>query len=78
VEKSVCKTGKLIVSHEAPITNGFASEVTSKIQERCFLHLEAPIKRICGYDTPFPLIYEQLYLPDQFKLFEAIKDTVNF
>lgn len=78
VEKSVRKTGKLIVSHEAPITNGFASEVSSKIQERCFLHLEAPIKRVCGYDTPFPLVFEPLYLPDQYKLYQAILDTVNY
>lgn len=78
VEKSVRKTGRLIVSHEAPVTNGFASEVSSKIQERCFLHLEAPIKRVCGYDTPFPLVFEPLYLPDQWKLFHAIKDVVNY
>lgn len=78
VEKSVRKTGKLIVTHEAPVTNGFASEVSSKIQERCFLHLEAPIKRVCGYDTPFPLVFEPMYLPDQYKLYQAIKDVVNF
>lgn len=78
VEKSVRKTGKLIVSHEAPITSGFASEVSSKIQERCFLHLEAPIKRVCGYDVPFPLVFEPIYLPDQFKLYQAIQDIVNF
>lgn len=78
VEKSVKKTGRLIVTHEAPITNGFASEVSSKIQERCFLHLESPIKRVCGYDTPFPLVFEPIYLPDQFKLYQAIQDSVNY
>jgi 2-oxoisovalerate dehydrogenase E1 component beta subunit len=40
--------------------------------------LEAPVKRVCGYDTPFPLVFESMYLPDQRKLFEAIKDTVNY
>lgn len=78
VEKSVKKTGRLIVTHEAPVTNGFAGEVSSKIQERCFLHLQAPIKRVCGYDVPFPLVFEPLYLPDQFKLYQAIKDCVNY
>lgn len=78
VEKSVNKTGKLIVTHEAPVTSGFASEISAKIQERCFLHLEAPIKRVCGYDTPFPLVFEQIYLPDQFKLYQSVLDIVNF
>lgn len=78
VEKSVKKTGRLIVTHEAPVTNGFASEVSSKIQERCFLHLESPIQRVCGYDVPFPLVFEPVYLPDQFKLYQAILDSVNY
>ena len=38
---------------------GFAAEVSSTIQERCFLHLEAPIARVCGLDTPFPLAFEK-------------------
>ena len=48
VEASVRKTGRLLVSHEAPITNGFAGEIASTIQDRCFLSLEAPVKRVCG------------------------------
>lgn len=78
VEKSVNKTGRLIVSHEAPITNGFGGDVSAKIQERCFLSLKAPIKRVCGYDTPFPYTFEPIYLPDKFKLYQAILDAVNF
>ncbi|OQR94235.1 2-oxoisovalerate dehydrogenase subunit beta, mitochondrial precursor [Thraustotheca clavata] len=78
VEQSVRKTGRLIISHEAPRTGGFASEIASTIQERCFLNLEAPIQRVCGYDTPFPLAYEKLYLPDALKNFEAIKHAVNY
>lgn len=58
VESSVKKTGRLVISHEAPKTMGFAAEVAATIQERCFLHLEAPIGRVCGLDTPFPLIFE--------------------
>ena len=43
-----------------------------------FDNLEAPVKRVCGYDTPFPLVFEPLYLPDNRKIFEAIKETVNY
>lgn len=75
---SVKKTGKCIVTHEAPLTSGFGAEITSKIQEKCFDFLEAPVRRIAGYDTPFPLVYEPLYLPDRFKLLEAIKETVKY
>lgn len=75
---SVKKTGRCIVTHEAPITCGFGAELTAKIQEKAFLHLEAPVKRVCGLDTPFPLAFEPLYLPDRFKIFEAIKHTVRY
>jgi len=78
VVNSVKKTGKCIVSHEAPLNNGFGGEVAAKVQEACFLHLEAPVVRVCGYDTPFPMIFEPFYLPDRFKIFEAIKETVNY
>ena len=47
-------------------------------QERCFLHLEAPVQRVCGYDTPFPLVFEKLYLPSQLKLLEAIRTAVRY
>ena len=60
VEASVRKTGRLLITHEAPLTGGFAAEISAKIQERCFLSLEAPFKRVCGYDTPFPLIFEKV------------------
>jgi len=40
--------------------------------------LEAPVKRVAGLDVPFPLVFEQLYLPDRFKILEALKDTVNY
>ena len=78
VTNSVMKTGRLIVSHEAPVTGGFAAEIASTVQKECFLSLEAPIQRVCGYDTPFPLAFEKQYIPDKFKVFEAIKNSVNF
>ena len=47
-------------------------------EQECFLHLEAPIARVCGVDAPFPLAFEKLYLPDELKVFDAIKRTVRF
>ena len=77
VQKSVLKTGKLVVSHEAPITCGFGAEVVATLQERCFWALEAPIQRVCGYDTPFPLVFEKQYLPDEWKNLEAIRTVME-
>jgi 2-oxoisovalerate dehydrogenase E1 component beta subunit len=57
---SVLKTGRVVITHEAPVTGGFAGEIATTIQEECFLSLEAPIRRVCGYDTPFPLIFEKV------------------
>ena len=78
IQASVEKTGRLIVSHEAPRTMGFAAEIISEIQERSFLSLESPAHRVCGYDMPFPLVFEKYYLPDALKNFEAIKNAVKF
>ena len=78
VTQSVMKTGKLIVSHEAPITCGFGAEVVATVQERCFLSLESPIQRVCGYDTPFPLVFEKYYIPDALKNLEAIRHVTDF
>lgn len=76
--QSVMKTGRLLISHEAPLTGGFASEVAATVQQECFLHLESPIARVCGLDTPYPLAHEKEYMPDELKIFEAIKRTVHF
>lgn len=78
VARSVKKTGRLLITHEAPLTGGYAGEIAATIQEHCFLYLESPIARVCGMDTPFPLIHEKEYMPDQFKIFEAIKRTMNY
>ncbi len=78
VVDSVKKTGRLLISHEAPKTGGFAGEIAAEIQEKCFNYLEAPIQRVCGYDTPFPLIFEKFYNADHLKNFEAIKTAVKY
>jgi len=78
VEASVRKTGRLLISHEAPVTGGFGAEIAARITDKCFLHLEAPVKRVCGYDTPFPLAHEQHYVPSALRCAEAIKDMLDF
>ncbi|KAL5010010.1 hypothetical protein ScPMuIL_012315 [Solemya velum] len=78
VAESVVKTGRLLIAHEAPLTMGFAAEIASTIQNECFLNLEAPIERVCGYDTPFPHVFEPFYLPDKLRCYEAVKKLVNF
>lgn len=78
VVESVLKTGRLVVTHEAPLTGGFAAEIAATVQQRCFLYLESPIARVTGLDTPFPLALEKEYMPDQLKIFEAIKASIEF
>lgn len=78
VADSVRKTGRLLVNHEAPLTGGFAGEIAATIQQECFLYLEAPIARVCGLDTPYPLSHEKEYMPDALKTFEAIKATMTY
>ena len=77
VVKSVEKTGKLVVSHEAPLSGGWGAEIVASLQQECFWHLEAPMQRVCGYDTPFPLVFEKCYIPDMLKNYEAIKQVVH-
>lgn len=61
--KSVGKTGRLVVVHEAPRTCGFGAEIITRVIERCFYRLEAQPVRVTGYDTPFPYALEMEYLP---------------
>jgi len=78
VEASVNKTGRLLISHEAPITGGFGAEIVARVTDKCFLSLEAPVKRVCGYDTPFPLIHEKFYVPSVLRCAEGIRDLMEF
>jgi 2-oxoisovalerate dehydrogenase E1 component beta subunit len=78
VANSVTKTGRFVVSQEAPLTAGFASEIAATIQQECFLNLEAPIARVCGMDTPYPLALEKEYAADHLKIYEAIKNSMTY
>ncbi len=75
---SVQKTGRVVIVHEAPRTCGFGAELAATIQERAILHLEAPILRVTGFDTPFPYTLEHEYLPDAARILDAVERVVNF
>ena len=78
VVRSVTKTGRAVVVHEAPRTCGFGAEISALIQERCFLNLEAPVARVTGYDTPFPYTLENEYLPRAPRILRALRETVAY
>lgn len=66
------------MSHEAPVTGGFGAEIVAEVSKRVFTRLEAPPARICGVDTPFPLVFEPVYLPSVVRVLEAIKASVAY
>ncbi len=75
---SVRKTGRVVVVHEAPKTCGFGAELVALVNEKAFVHLEAPPARVCGYDTPFPYALEMEYLPLARRIVPAIVETARF
>ncbi|MCC6925767.1 alpha-ketoacid dehydrogenase subunit beta [Novosphingobium sp.] len=72
IEASVKKTGKCLIVHEATRTCGFGAELSALVQERCFYHLEAPIERVTGFDTPYPHSLEWAYFPGPVRIGEAV------
>ena len=76
IERSVKKTGRCVVVHEATRTSGFGAELSALVQERCFHHLEAPILRVTGWDTPYPHAFEWDYFPGPERVAEALKKTM--
>ncbi|MDT7891461.1 MAG: alpha-ketoacid dehydrogenase subunit beta [Thermoproteota archaeon] len=75
---SIKKTGRVVIVHEAPKTLGFGAEIAASIAERALLYLEAPIIRVCGQDTPFPLANEHYYLPTVKRIKKAITKVATF
>ncbi len=79
IEESVKKTGRCVVAHEAPLTCGFGAEISARIMERCFLHLEAPVQRVSGFDTIMPYYKLELdYMPDASRIGRAIDDIMAY
>ena len=70
--------GRVVVVQEAPETNGFASEVIATINDQAFYSLEAPVRRVSGYDAPYPVgLLEDRYVPDVHRIVEAGRATVQ-
>ena len=77
IEASVKKTGRCVVVHEAPKTSGYGAELSALVQERCFYHLEAPIIRVAGWDTPYPHAFEWEYFPGPERVGAALKSVMT-
>lgn len=77
IEASVKKTGRCLIVHEATRTSGFGAELSALVQERCFYHLEAPIERVTGFDTPYPHSLEWAYFPGPVRIGEALKKIMK-
>lgn len=73
---SVKKTGRCVVVHEATRTGGFGAELSAQVQENCFLHLEAEIVRVAGWDTPYPHAFEWEYFPGPERIKRAIQKVM--
>ena len=79
VAESVQRTGRAVVVHEAPMTCGLGGEIASRIMEECFLHLEAPVQRVAGFDCIMPYYKLELdYLPDAARIEQAITEVSSY
>jgi pyruvate dehydrogenase E1 component beta subunit len=72
------RTGRVVIVHEAPRFCGYGSEVSALIAENVIEYMEAPIKRVTGFDTPFPNTLEHHYLPDERRVLDAIEQTAAY
>ncbi len=77
VEKSVKKTGRCVIVHEATRTSGFGAELSAVVQELCFYSLEAPIVRVTGWDTPYPHAQEWSYFPGPARVVRAMRQVME-
>jgi pyruvate/2-oxoglutarate/acetoin dehydrogenase E1 component len=78
IAASVSKTGRAVIVHEAPLTGGLGGEIAASIQERCLYDLAAPVERVTGWDTVFPLKRsEQHYLPSVDRILAATERTLE-
>jgi 2-oxoisovalerate dehydrogenase E1 component beta subunit len=79
VVESVRKTGHLVVVHEAAQTLGLGAEISARITEKCFYHLEAPVIRVTGYDLPYPPSRtEEEFLPGLDRILDAVDRSLAF
>ncbi|MEO1252505.1 MAG: alpha-ketoacid dehydrogenase subunit beta [Pseudomonadota bacterium] len=77
IEASVRKTGRCVIVHEATKTCGFGAELMAVVMEGCFYHLEAPVIRVAGWDTPYPHAHEWDYFPGPARVGAALKKVME-
>ncbi len=77
VVQSVTKTGRCVMVHEATLTSGYGAEVVALVQEHCFYHLEAPVMRVTGWDTPYPHAQEWDYFPGPARVGRALAEVME-
>ncbi len=77
IVESVKKTGRCVVVHEATRSSGFGAELVALVQEHCFFHLEAPIERVTGWDTPYPHAQEWAYFPGPKRVGAAMRRAME-
>jgi len=76
--RSVEKTGRCVIVHEAPRTAGFGAEVAAEIAERALYSLLAPIKRVTGYDVVVPLAkLEKQYIPSVDRIVDGVRQVME-
>jgi 2-oxoisovalerate dehydrogenase E1 component beta subunit len=76
--RSIAKTGRAVLVSEAPRNGGYAAELGATLAERAIMHLEAPVERVTGFDTPIPYAHEDKYVPDADRITAAIERVANF
>jgi pyruvate/2-oxoglutarate/acetoin dehydrogenase E1 component len=76
--QTVAKTGHVVVLQEAPRIGGYGGEIAAFIAQEAIEHLEGPIVRVAGWDTPFPYALEKAYMPTVDRVRRAIKKTLDF
>ncbi len=78
VLQSVAKTGRAVLVQEAPRSCGYTAEIAAVLAEKALFHLQAPVLRVAGYDTPFPYALERDYMPDNDRVLAAIQRAASF
>ena len=76
--RHLCPTIALLPPSTDSLSLSPISQIVAHVTERCFLRMESPPLRICGHDTPFPLVHEPYYVPDELRVLEGIKAAVRF
>jgi 2-oxoisovalerate dehydrogenase E1 component beta subunit len=74
---SVKRTGHCVIVHEATRSSGFGAELAALVQEHCFYHLEAPVERVTGWDTPYPHALEWAYFPGPQRVAAAMRRALE-